>query len=101
MKVSKRSTEDRLENWVAGRLPPGLVFKRMPVGYGYASHVYIRGHEPTGLRRIFGDTGDPVAHIGVDGIDLYHPQYFSDFEDLVRAYEAETDDEVELRVWNG
>ena len=102
MKVTKASTYDRLEKWIEQRLPQSLILKRMPVGYGYCSYVYIKGHEPKGFMvHMFGGKGDPVAHIGTVDVDLYHPQYFADFEDLLRAYESETKDSIELKVWNG
>ena len=103
MKITKRIAQGTLSDYIETQLPRSLVVTKIPVGYGYVQYVYIRGHEPGFITRlVFGSaaTGDPVAFIGERDIELYHPQYQADFEDIIRSYERNYEGEIELKVWN-
>lgn len=86
--------------WLVVHLPRTLQTQLISVGYGYVQVVYRRGHQRSIVQRLFEQIGDAVATVNGTTITLYQPEYFSDFEDLARAYEAtHPGREVTLRFW--
>ena len=50
--------------------------------------------------KLFGyNTGDIIAKINCCYIELYYPEYFSDFENLCKEYENKFNKEVTLKYW--
>jgi hypothetical protein len=96
MKLLRRIKNPRLAEFADRNLPHSLVLQTQTDGYSCTYHyIYQKGHTPwLGLGR-----GDPVAQIKLDTVELMHPNYFSDIEDLVRKYEAETGHEITVEYW--
>jgi hypothetical protein len=88
-----------LWDWLAPRLPSGLEAKDYMVGYGHFCGVYRRGEAPGFFKRAFDMIGDPVAEVCGTELRLNFPEYFSDFEDLLRRWEKETGIETTLSYW--
>lgn len=51
------------------------------------------------MSRLFYRADDATALVYERVIELHHPQYFSDFENLILRYEQHTGEEVTLRYW--
>ena len=99
MKVTRKNAPGRLWDWLGGQLPGSLVQHTVSVGYGVSLGIYRKGHSPGLLERLFQNLGDPVAIVGENVVELFHPEYFSDIEDLLMKYERESGSTVELVYW--
>lgn len=99
MKLNKRYHPPDLWDWVRSRLPASLEGKVLQIGYGVACNVYRKGQIPNLLKRAFDMEGDPVATVNDKEIVLNHPEYFSDFEDMLRNFERQTGIECTLTFW--
>ena len=75
------------------RLPPSLRAVRKNIEYG---GVYAIAAKNRGLMSIFESS---VAIITDDTIEIFAPQYYSDFEDLVRDFEAKYKTQIRIKVW--
>jgi hypothetical protein len=94
MKTEIKRSYGSLFSFVKERLPLALVGKEVASGYGYLQAVCRKG-----------DTGgmfrgpEKIALIYETRIDLQHPEWTSDFEDIAREYEKHTGQEITLRIW--
>ena len=98
MKLVKINSQKECGLWefVRTNLPSSLRATKFGDGYGT-----IYGIEVKERSDIIGylPLTSGIATIGDGYIELRHPEWFSDFEDLVRKYEAKTGKEVEFRYW--
>lgn len=101
MKIERRVKASALWEWLQDKLPSGLKPVKVSIGYGYAYGLYQPGGEPGWVARQFDQIGDPVAIVTENCIELHHPQWMSDFEDLLRRYESEKKVEARLIYWEG
>ena len=99
MRTERHSNPPPLWNWIPGRLPQSLVFKKIKQGYGWSACIYRAGYRRGIIDTLFENLGDAVAFVHSNEIELYHPEYYSDFEDLLRKYESETGAETTLKFW--
>lgn len=98
MKVEKLPSggrHPRLWEFARDHLPDGLRTAVKTCGYGSIYEIHIKER---GVLSVF---SDPIATVDAyyDTIELRNPEWFSDFEDLCRAYETKTGREVTLRYW--
>ena len=102
MKTERRIASGHLWNWLLTKLPRSFEARRFGVGYGYMHCIYTGGCAPSNfLQNYFEAVGDPIATVYDNEVEVHHPQYVSDFEDLLRKYEAETKIEPKLVYWEG
>ena len=73
----------------------------MPFGYGQRYCIYADKSLPTILMRNLGYIGDPIADVQGSIVELFHPQYYSDFEGLLQKFELEEKRECKLIYWEG
>lgn len=102
MKIERQIESPKLWTFAREHLPRGLVAANYIIGYGRVAGIYaIRPEDKPGFfaRMMAFTPRDPIAEIHGATIFLYHPEYFSDFEDLARKYESETGYEVTLKYW--
>lgn len=99
MKTERRIAPSSLWLWLQGKLPRGLVPATMIVGYGRFCGIYLNGSTPGFWAREFENIGNPVATISGFTVELHHPQWLSDFEDLLRRFEAEMKVSTKLIYW--
>lgn len=100
MKTIRETSQDSLWNFIQAHLPASLRAEKIMWGYGHKCFVYASSYRRGIVSRFFECEGDPVAEITFDTVELYHPQYFSDFEDLLRRYEQKQDGRsTTLRFW--
>lgn len=78
------------------RLPSTLVARRKDDGYGGIYAIDVRDSTESRLSRIF---KHGIATVTGDYVELRHPEWFSDFSDICKAYESETGEEVTLAFW--
>lgn len=97
MKLVRLTAFDGVPLWqfVFSHPPRGLRVSRCTSGYG---EIYCLELKIKSLASYIPFT-NPVAQIHDDVIEVFHPQYMSDIEDLVRAYEKETGREVLVKYW--
>ena len=98
MILNRQSNPPALWKWLTERLPSSLEWRQISAGYGYYCAIYRKGEAPGPLLGIFTD-GDPVADVCDLEVRLNYPEYFSDFEDLLRRWEKETGIEPTLTYW--
>lgn len=102
MKIERRVDPGVLWAWLQSHLPDSLKGHAMPSGYGFRQYIYAGGTMPSFLsRHCFEQIGDPVAEVSGTLVELYHPQYYSDFQNLLQSFEAETKVEPKLVYWEG
>lgn len=99
MKVERRTAPGFLWEWLKSHLPAGLTAVEIHQGYGVSQYIYRRGYRRSFVDKLFENEGDSVAAVDEARITLNHPEYFSDFEDLIRKYEAEIGQEVTFIYW--
>jgi hypothetical protein len=99
MKLNRQYNRPALWDWLSARLPSGLEAKDFPIGYGRFAGIYRRGEAPGFFKRALEFIGEPVAEVLETEILLNFPEYFSDFEDLIRQWEKETGLEITLSYW--
>ena len=95
MKIERMIKPNNLFYWLEKNLPRGLEAICESCGYGYYRYIALRDSRTfSGLRK-----KEVVAEIFFSELILNHPQYFSDFEVLLRKYEEETGDAPTLKYW--
>lgn len=92
MKIERQIKAPNLYGWAKTHLPPSLSCGSCMEGYGTGYYVY-EGRAPWIGR------GDPIAEIEGRVVRLFHANYFSDMEDLIRGYESATGHEITLKYW--
>ena len=85
--------------WLQSALPRSLQAKQIAQGYGYVQCIYRSGYRRRLIEYTFDALGTIVATVNGTTIELYAPEYFSDFDKLGREYEAQTGYEVTLKYW--
>lgn len=97
MKIVKLKHEQQCNLWrfFKEHLPPSLRATSNDDGYGHQYGIEVKTR---GLRS-YVPFSDGIATVWDDHVELRHPEYFSDFEDIIRKYEAATGKEVEFRYW--
>lgn len=103
MKIIKRKAASETPLWVFFKrnLPPTLVCDERSDGYGtiYEIHVKRSLVNPSLKERFANWCSDGIAVVGADSVELRHPEYFSDFEDIIRKYEATGGSCVTFTYW--
>lgn len=97
MKVERMDPNKECELWefVARNLPPTLRARKENDGYGFIMGIEVKERS---LKSYVPFTRG-IASVSDNFIELRHPQYFSDFEDIITRYEAATGKEVTFRYW--
>jgi hypothetical protein len=91
MKLNKVYRPPNLWQWVKMNLPLSMEAREISWGYGTCCNIYRRGEAPGPVKAHFGVEGYPIATVHSDHeLRLNYPEYFSDFEDILRKYEAHT-----------
>ena len=98
MKIQRYNGEHAFWRHVRRVLPKSMYAVVTQEGYGTTFHVTLR-ESAEGWRGLF--PGPKIADVKDDFIELYQPQYFSDFEDIIRSYESKTGNNVTLKFWEG
>lgn len=82
-------------------LPTSLKAIQVKDGYGvlYGVEVTKADEKRPLTSRLFGTTGFGIATIGLETVELRYPEYFSDFEEIIKKYESERGKEVKFVVW--
>jgi hypothetical protein len=98
VKLNRRFNPPALWEWLASRLPLSMERRVIHFAYSQSCNIYRKGEAPGLLKRQFSE-GDPIASVLHNEIVLHSPEYFSDFEDLLRAFESTTGIETTLTYW--
>jgi len=107
MKVVKKSRVAEVEGfiefckrWVKSRPASfGLKYHTRSDGYGPAEHTLrIKGTGTLGFNLEIAARLDTFYDVKAM-VELYHPQWFSDIEDMARAFEAQGGPEVTVVVY--
>lgn len=99
MKLNKVYRPPSFWGWVSKNLPASLEAREIPYGYGVCCNIYRKGEAPNGFTKHF-TNGDPIATvIDRNELRLNFPEYFSDFEDMLKRFEAQTGIEPTLTFW--
>jgi hypothetical protein len=82
-------------------LPSTLTVEKISDGYGGTMFIYVkpdlRGSRlPDRIKNWF---GIGIATIGDGYVELRRPEYFSDFEGIIRKYETATHKDVTFKYW--
>lgn len=101
MKLIRQLGDDALYNYLRHHLPSSLRVEKVSSGYGYIKLVYRVDCRRTIVNKMFDMQGNPVAQIHWKSIDLFHPEWLSDFEDIIKDFEKEYNEEVTLKYWEG
>ena len=99
MKIERYTVPGHFWNWIRANLPASLVGKEILQGYAIGQYIYRRGYRRGVLDTVFEREGEAIAFVGLNSLELLYPEYFSDFEDLCRRYEAETGEEITFKYW--
>lgn len=92
--------------WLTAHLPKSMKTLRTGDGYGVDYFVVQTDLNSVVLARItpafhfFGWVRRLFAPLPRERVILNHPEYYSTFEDVLRAYEAFSHTEVVLEVWS-
>lgn len=99
MKIIKLKSEQECKLWeyFEQNLPSSLIAKKYTDGYGYIFGVHVK--EGSNFLDRVNPFSDGIATITNSSVELRHPEYFSDFEDIINGYERLTGKEVEFRFW--
>lgn len=92
MKVERCFRGDRLWRFFQKHLPSSLVAKDRVNGYGRDYSIELP-------KTHWFNLPDVVARVYETHVELFRPEYFSDFEDICKRYEQETKEEVTLKFW--
>lgn len=98
MKLNRRFNPPDLWAWAKIRIPASLEAREINFSYSISCNIYRKGEAPGFLARQFTE-GTPVATVLHNEIVLHDPQYFCDFEDLLRSFESQTGLETTLTYW--
>ena len=114
MKIERLSSKKTCEFWefIKANLPSSLRAVKRVYGYGLRTVKRVYGYGEDGYGEIWGievkeksdlfgylPLTDGIATVMNDTLELRHPEYFSDFEDLCRQYEVQTSKEITFRYW--
>lgn len=100
MKLNRQYRPPEFWGWVKAHLPASMEAHEITWGYGVCCNIYRRGEAPNVfLRSAFSCEGYPIATVHSNELRLNYPEYFSDFEDLLRRYEQHTGVETTLTYW--
>ena len=99
MKKEFLSHPGSLWKFVKDTIPKSLTAEEIQIGYGKFQVIYRIGHKRGIMDRLLEQLGDPVATVGTTTIEIFHPEYFSDFENIAQRYEHATAKEVLLKCW--
>lgn len=99
MKVEKIPAGKDYTLWlfIKAHLPPSLKAVKDTDGYGKVYAVLRKdwtSHLPFPFDKI-----SRVATVTNDRVELFHPEYFSDFQGILEQYEKTTGEEIILRYW--
>lgn len=95
MKIQRAEKPGNVWPWLIAHLPTCFRAKESMIGYGVECAVYLSDHMPG----FFGGRGDPIALVAGLTVELYHPEYYSDFSDLLLRFESESGYEPVLKYW--
>ena len=100
MKLNRLYRPPVFWDWIRAAIPPSMEAHEITWGYGVCCNIYRKGEAPNLLMRgMFAAEGSPIATVHDKEIRLNEPQYFSDFEDLLRRYETHSGIETTLTYW--
>ena len=90
-----------LWNFIKSKLPDSLRAETISSGYGCRHVIYRKEYRRSLCEKIFDyeKEGSEIAEVFYDTITLHAPEYYSDFEDICRAFEAATKTEATLKYW--
>ena len=80
-------------------LPSSLIAYKEDDGYGHTFAVRVKTNTVANRLPVANWLTDRIATVWSDSCELFHPQYYSDFEDVIRKYESQYGREVEFRYW--
>lgn len=99
MKVTKIRGPGDMWPFIKSELPASLTTLEIPVGYGYGKFIYRSDYRRGFIDRFFDRIGDAVAQVDGTEVELFHQEYFSDFEALCQKYERNTGYNTHLKYW--
>lgn len=99
MKIKRHEKSGNLWPWVQQYLPNSLRAEEVAIGYGYRHVVYRARYKRSLADKILENAGDVVADISGTTVELYCPEYFSDFEDICKKFEEHTGCTSTLEYW--
>lgn len=99
MKLERHTKPGDMWEWLRRNLPPSLRAQEIHIGYGVIQAIYQSGYSRPWTDRFFGREGAAIAAVRGTTIEIYRPEYLSDFQDLARSWEISTGYEVTLRYW--
>lgn len=83
--ITKTAEPPELWNWLRANLPSDLIAYKRTDGYGYTWGITIKERGmPNLLNRWFGES---IALVDDAQLELQHPNWTSDFQDLLGRYE--------------
>ena len=86
--------------WIRHALPSSMEAHEVTWGYGVSCNIYRKGDAPNAfMRKVLSADGYPIATVHTNEVRLNEPQYFSDFEDMLRRFESHTGIEPTLSYW--
>ena len=85
--------------FMRNNLPPSLLAIKMDDGYGHVYGVKVKSNTLASRIPIIEWFKERIATVGDDRVELMHPQYYSDFEQIIAKYEEKYGREVEFRYW--
>ena len=99
MKIKKLSSkkEEPLWRFFKKNLPSSLCAKE--IGDGYGSVMWIEIKRSDNWLNRFNPFSDGIASVNSGTVTLRHPEYYSDFEQIIQAYEKESGNEVEFHYY--
>lgn len=100
MKLNRLFRPPPFWTWIRAHLPPSMESHEISWGYGVCCNIYRKGDAPNAfMRAVVSHEGYPIATVHSLEVRLNEPQYFADFEDLLKKYEALTGIETTLTYW--
>ncbi len=100
MKTVKNTNGSRLFNFISKECPSSLKCESIAWGYGELNVIYREGYKRSLIARFLESRGDAIATVFFDEVTLYHPEWYSDFEDLLHKYEKMYKVETTLTYWD-
>lgn len=101
MKIERAITNITFIDFVRNYKFPGFIeYKEKYHGYGVDYSLTIpTGKKSTFLNKIFQSNEIKIASIENNRVVLYHPQYFSDMEKMIKEYENKHKTEITLKIF--
>ncbi len=101
MKLKKMPPpENVLDDFIEAALPDTLELQRVGHGYGYITTIV-----PKDTKRSFMDkvcervSKDAIAIIHTQSVELLHPQWLADMQDILQAYDRKYSTDTTLAYW--